>query len=141
MLIAVVAYAGYTVSLRWKPMIDWRTLMAIPALTALVTTFPLVLWEHARDATIWPDPRGWAIILYTALFPSLLAQIFYIKGVEGIGPNRAGLFINIIPVFGTILSVLVIGAHLQVFHAARSEERRGGKECVGTCRSGWSLYS
>src|SRR3546814_18917019 len=25
-------------------------------------------------------------------------------------------------------------------HAARSEERRVGKECVSTCRSGWSPY-
>lgn len=126
MLIAVVAYAVYTVSLRWKPMIDWRTLMAIPALVALVTTAPLVLWEHARDATIWPDSRGWTIILYTALFPSLLAQIFYIKGVEGIGSNRAGLFINLIPVFGTILSVLVVGEHLQAFHVAALMLALGG---------------
>ncbi len=116
MLVAVAAYAIYTVSLRWKPMIDWRTLMAVPALFALLTTTPLVLWEHASDATIWPDTRGWIIALYTAIFASLLAQVLYIKGVEGIGPNRAGLFINLIPVFGTLLSVLIIGEELQLFH-------------------------
>src|SRR5690606_23523982 len=104
MLIAVVAYAIYTVSLRWKPMIDWRTLMALPALFAMLTTVPLVLWEMSADAAIWPDTRGWVIVLYTALFASLLAQVLYIKGVEGIGPNRASLFINLIPVFGTLLS-------------------------------------
>lgn len=118
MLIAVVAYAIYTVSLRWKPMIDWRTLMAIPALFALLTTVPLVVWEHGNDATVWPDATGWVIVLYTALFASLLAQVLYIKGVEGIGPNRAGLFINLIPVFGTLLSVVIIGENLQLFHVA-----------------------
>ncbi len=126
MLIAVVAYAVYTVSLRWKPAIDWRTLMAIPALFALLTTVPLVLWEHAADATIWPDTRGWVIVLYTALFASLLAQVLYIKGVEGIGPNRASLFINLIPVFGTLLSVAIIGEDLQFFNVAALVLALGG---------------
>lgn len=118
MLIAVAAYAVYTVSLRWKPNIDWRTLMAIPALFALLTTIPLAIWEEARNEAIWPDAQGWTIALYTAVFASLLAQVLYIKGVEGIGPNRASLFINLIPVFGTLLSVAIVGEDLQPFHVA-----------------------
>ncbi|MBU1316598.1 MAG: DMT family transporter [Alphaproteobacteria bacterium] len=126
MLIAVVAYAVYTVSLRWKPIVDWRTLMAIPALFALLTTVPLVLWEQAGDQAIWPDTRGWVIVLYTALFASLVSQVLYIKGVEGIGPNRASLFINLIPVFGTLLSVAIIGEDLQLFHIAALVLALGG---------------
>ncbi|WP_390625002.1 DMT family transporter [Pseudorhizobium xiangyangii] len=126
MLIAVVAYAVYTVSLRWKPAIDWRTLMAVPAFFALLTTVPLVLWEQASDQIIWPDAQGWAIVLYTAVFASLLAQVLYIKGVEGIGPNRASLFINLIPVFGTLLSVAIIGEDLQLFHVAALVLALGG---------------
>jgi drug/metabolite transporter (DMT)-like permease len=126
MLIAVVAYAIYTVTLRWKPMIDWRTLMALPALFALLTTFPLVLWEQTNDQAIWPDAEGWVIVLYTAVFASLLAQVLYIKGVEGIGPNRAGLFINLVPVFGTLLSVAIIGENLQLFHVAALVLALGG---------------
>ena len=126
MLIAVVAYAVYTVSLRWKPVIDWRTLMAIPALFAMLTTVPLVLWEYSGDAAIWPDTRGWVIVLYTAVFASLLAQVLYIKGVEGIGPNRASLFINLIPVFGTLLSVAIIGEDIQFFHVAALALALGG---------------
>lgn len=126
MLIAVVAYAVYTVSLRWKPAIDWRTLMAVPAFFALLTTVPLVLWEQANEQLIWPDAQGWAIVLYTAVFASLLAQVLYIKGVEGIGPNRASLFINLIPVFGTLLSVAIIGEDLQLFHVAALVLALGG---------------
>lgn len=126
MLIAVVAYAVYTVSLRWKPTIDWRTLMAIPALFALLTTVPLALWEQASNQAIWPDTRGWIIVLYTALFASLVSQVLYIKGVEGIGPNRASLFINLIPVFGTLLSVAIIGEDLQMFHIAALVLALGG---------------
>ncbi len=56
-------------------------------------------------AVILPDARGWGVIFYTAIFPSILAQIFYVRGVELIGANRAGLFINLVPIFGTLLSV------------------------------------
>lgn len=116
MLLCVVSYAVYTILLRWKPMIDWRSLMAFPALGALLASVPLVLWEASEDTTIWPDATGWIIVVYTAVFPSLLAQILFIKGVEIIGANRAGLFINLVPVFGTLLSVAILGENLQTFH-------------------------
>ena len=116
MLIAVAAYSVYTIFLRWKPPVDWRTLMAIPSLAAALTSLPLLLWEAGRGAAQWPDGEGWIIAFYTAIFASLLAQILYIKGVEAIGANRAGLFINLVPVFGTLLSVALIGERLQLFH-------------------------
>lgn len=115
MLLAVLSYAIYTVILRWKPQVNWRTLMAIPAMAALISSVPLLFWEMSQDAALWPDTKGWAITLYTAIFPSLVAQIFFILGVERIGPNRAGLFINLIPVFGTLLSVFIIGETLHPY--------------------------
>ncbi|UHS57330.1 DMT family transporter [Agrobacterium vaccinii] len=115
MLLAVLSYAVYTVMLRWKPAVNWRTLMAIPAIGALVTSAPLMLWEVGKETAVWPDAKGWVIALYTALFASLIAQICFILGVERIGPNRAGLFINLIPVFGTLLSVMILGEVLHPY--------------------------
>jgi drug/metabolite transporter (DMT)-like permease len=115
MLLAVLSYAVYTVILRWKPAVNWRTLMAIPAIAALISSVPLMMWEVSQETAIWPDAKGWVITVYTALFASLLAQIFFILGVERIGPNRAGLFINLIPVFGTFLSVLILGETLHPY--------------------------
>ena len=34
------------------------------------------------------------------VLPSIISQMFYVRGVELIGPNRASLFINLIPLFG-----------------------------------------
>ncbi|WP_455872552.1 DMT family transporter [Rhizobium yanglingense] len=116
MLVAVAAYSIYTIFLRWKPPVDWRTLMAFPALAAALTSLPLLLWENAAGNVQMPDGKGWIITFYTAIFASLVAQILYIKGVEWIGANRAGLFINLVPVFGTLLSVLLLGEALQLFH-------------------------
>lgn len=126
MMIAVVAYAIYTVALRWRPRIDWRTLMAVPAFFAMVFSLPLVFWEYSADRLIWPDAEGWVVVLYTGIFASLIAQVLYIKGVEEIGANRAGLFINLVPVFGTLLSVAIIGESLQLFHVVALALALGG---------------
>ena len=85
--------------------------------TAFVTTLPFVVAEFAYGTGILPDATGWAVIAYTAIFPSILSQVFYIRGVGLIGANRAGLFINLVPIFGTLLSVVILGEDFRPFHA------------------------
>src|SRR5690606_32799340 len=116
MLLACIVYAAYTVSLRWKPNLHWQSFIAAPSFGALLSAIPLFFWELSRDAAVFPDTRGWAIVLYAGIFPSLLSQVLYVRGVEMIGPNRAGLFIIAIPVFGTILAVLLVGETMYPFH-------------------------
>src|SRR5262245_9433151 len=117
MLLAVLVYGAYTVALRFKPAIHWQSLMIVLCGSALVASIPFVAVEFWYGATIFPDARGWAVIAYTVIFPSILAQVFYIRGVELIGANRAGLFINLVPIFGTLLSILILGEDFQIYHA------------------------
>ena len=116
MMFAVLVYAGYTVTLRYKPGIHWKSLIAVSAFAALLSSVPLMVWESTAGAMIWPDTTGWIIVAYAGIFPSLVSQILYVRGVELIGPNRAGLFINLIPIFGTLLSIALIGETLHTFH-------------------------
>ncbi|SOC37020.1 drug/metabolite transporter (DMT)-like permease [Rhizobium subbaraonis] len=116
MLFACLVYAGYTVSLRWKPTLHWQSFIAAPAFGALLSSLPLLWWEIGSGHAIAPDGLGWMIVLYAGIFPSLMSQVLYVRGVEMIGPNRAGLFINAIPVFGTLLSVVLIGEDFHLFH-------------------------
>ncbi|MCW5708640.1 DMT family transporter [Shinella sp.] len=116
MLGACIVYAAYTVSLRWKPEMHWQSFIAAPVFGAFLSALPLLFWEVSRGAAIFPDTTGWVVVLYAGIFPSLLSQVLYVRGVEMIGANRAGLFINAIPVFGTILSVALIGETMHLFH-------------------------
>ncbi|MBI1622325.1 DMT family transporter [Aquamicrobium zhengzhouense] len=118
MMIAVIAYSGYTVALRNKPDVHWKSLMLAMCISAFVSSIPFTMWEIAAGNAIMPTLRGYAIIAYTSLFPSIVSQIFYIRGVELIGGNRAGLFVNMIPIFGTLMSVVLLGEAFQLYHAA-----------------------
>jgi drug/metabolite transporter (DMT)-like permease len=116
MVIAVLLYAGYSVTLRFKPAVHWKTLMAASALGALLACLPLIASEVLAGDFITPDAIGWAAIFYTGTVPSLMSQVLYVRGVELIGSNRAGLFINAIPIFGILLSVIFLGEPLHNFH-------------------------
>lgn len=116
LLLASLAYAVYTVALRWRPNIHWRSLMTGSAFGAVLSGIPLVFWEAQTGNLIMPDALGLGIVAYAAILPSLISQILYVKGVEVIGANRAGLFINLVPVFGTLLSISMLGESLQLFH-------------------------
>jgi drug/metabolite transporter (DMT)-like permease len=117
MLVAVVIYSGYSVGLRLKPAMQWQSLMLALSVAALVTSLPFFLWELVAGRVIVPDIRGWTVIAYTAVGASIISQIAYIRGNELIGANRAGLFINLVPIFGTLLSVLIVGESFQVYQA------------------------
>lgn len=117
MLIAVVLYSGYSVGLRLKPAVQWQSLMLALSIAALLVSVPFFIWEVAVGSAIFPDGQGWAITLYTALGASVISQLTYIRGIELIGANRAGLFINLVPIFGTLLSILILGEDFHLYHA------------------------
>jgi drug/metabolite transporter (DMT)-like permease len=116
MLLAVLLYSGYTVALRFRPAIHWQSLMTAMTFFAFLTAIPLTIWEWQSGAMNPPDMTGMMVVLYTAILPSLAAQVLFIKGVEYIGANRAGLFINAVPIFGTLLAVALLGEDFQPYH-------------------------
>ena len=116
MLLAVLFYGGYTVALRYKPVLHWQSMITVMAGAAFLTSLPFSAFELARGTAILPDATGWLVAIFTAVFPSLVAQVLFIKGNEIIGSNRAGIFINLVPIFGTVLSVLILGERLHLYH-------------------------
>ncbi|MEX6507333.1 DMT family transporter [Jiella sp. M17.18] len=116
MMIAVVLYGGYTVGLRFKPAIDWRAMLFVLSASALVVAIAFAIAEWWLGYSQLPDWQGFTASLYTAVFPGLLAQALYIKGVEMIGPNRANLFINLVPIFGAVLAVAIVGEQFHLYH-------------------------
>lgn len=117
MVVACALYAGYTVGLRKRPQVSSLSLLAVLAGAAFLTSLPLTLAEAAIGQFQWPTATGWIIIVLVTLFPSFLAQLFFIQGVALIGPGRAGIFVNLVPVFASILAVVFLKEPFEAFHA------------------------
>lgn len=116
--LACLFYAGYTVALPSRPAVPALAFFAAMAVAAWATSMPLLLGEWASGRVLWPGLPGWALIAFTALGPSLAAQLAYMRGVETLGPNRAGLFNNLVPAFGAILAVGLVGEPFGLVEAA-----------------------
>lgn len=117
MLMAVLVYATYSASLRAKPELHWLSFLMVLFVVAALVSIPLVVYEATTSAFIWPtSATGIAVVLYTAIFPSIIGQALFIRAIELIGGNAAGLFINPVPIFGAILAVLLLGEAFRPFH-------------------------
>ena len=64
-----------------------------------------------------PTLQGLLVTAWIAIFPSFLAQVFYLRGIDLIGPGRAGVFVNLVPVFSAILAVALIDEPFAAYHA------------------------
>lgn len=115
-VIACAFYSGYAVGLRRCPPVPPLALFAVFAAAAFMSSIPLAIAEHAVTGLQWPSPAGWAIIGLITLFPSFLAHICFIKGVTIIGPGRAGIFFNLIPIFAAIFAVIFLDERFERFH-------------------------
>ena len=116
MLIAVMLYAGYTVGLRRKHDLSSIALFVSVVASAFVSTFPLTLYEVVSGRTVWPKPEGWILVGLIVLLPSFLSQICFITSVKLIGPGRAGVFVNLVPVFASFMAVAFLGEAFEFFH-------------------------
>lgn len=116
MMLAVLVYSAYTIGLKYKPDIHWKSMMAATAAGALLAALPLAAYEWTSGGGLVPDRTGWLVVLYIGLVPSLMSQILFVKGVEAIGANRAGLFVNLVPIFGMMLSLVLLGESLHFYH-------------------------
>ncbi len=111
-LLALVSWALYTIGSRRvmervSPLtVNWTTL-----LISILFQIPLLWIDHkvigAEVATI--PLSGWMALVYVIVFATALGQQAWLYGVSRIGPSRAGIFVNLIPVSALLLSVLILG--------------------------------
>lgn len=114
---ACFLYASYAVGLRKRPPVSPLSIFTVMAIAALILAIPAAGAEAALGHHQWPTLKGWILIGLVTLFPSFIAQIFFIQAIDRIGPGRAGVFVNLVPVFAAAMAVLFLSEQFQVYHA------------------------
>ena len=118
-IVSLVMVAGYTLALRWRPQgLDALSFLACFALVAEVPVGIAYAVEHASGARMILNGTALLGLLYVAIFPALLAYHFWNLGVAAIGAPRAGVFMHLMPFFGSVLGVALLGERFGVHHAA-----------------------
>jgi drug/metabolite transporter (DMT)-like permease len=113
-----IVYALYTALLRKRPAIHPFSFALVLFGWGGFLLTPLVVAEIANGQyPVWDAP-AFASLAYIMIVPSLIAYLFYNRGVEMIGPNRASPFYHLIPIFGSVLAILFLGERPHLYHAA-----------------------
>lgn len=117
LLAAMVIWAIYTACLRKRPDIHWLSFIAVTFAVAVALNTPLLVLEHLSGWQLRFDLQTALAGIYVSIFPGLLAYIFYNRGVELIGANRAGVFNHLVPFFGAALAIAFLGETPRPYHA------------------------
>ncbi len=115
-LTASAVWALYTVLLRKRPAVHPLSFLACTFAIGVVAMLPLAASEWAGGRVVIWGPAALGAMAYVAIFPSVIAYLLYTRGVDLIGAARAGQFINLMPLFGAGLAVLLLGEPLHAFH-------------------------
>ena len=117
-LAAVLFYSLYTVCLvKWRLQLPSYIIMTTSSVSASLILLPLTI-SHSGFAFIdlWFDPIAILIIFFMAVFPTALATSLWNRAVVNIGANKASVFINLMPVFGALASILIFDDRFKLFH-------------------------
>ena len=117
-LAGMPVWGVYSVVLRRRPAeIDALSLVFVLSVIGALFLAP----AYALESLFLPSALlSWGAIgavLYVALFASIAAYLCWNRGVDMIGPNRAGFTQHLIPAFGTALAVVFLGEEVHLFHA------------------------
>jgi drug/metabolite transporter (DMT)-like permease len=111
-------WAVYTVTLRWRPPLRALSFLFTTIAAAAAVSLPFYLWEMWTGRTMTVTPTAVATIAYLAIFPSIVAYICWNHAVAALGPNVVGFFNPVIPVFGVLFAVILLGEPLRAYHLA-----------------------
>jgi drug/metabolite transporter (DMT)-like permease len=114
--LAVGSYAGYSVLLRKRPPIHSLSFLGVTFVIGALMLVPFYLWESCLFRSIHFDDRTLLAVGYVAVFPSIVSYFCYNRGVELVGANRAGLFLYLMPVFGSLMAIVFLGESFRWFH-------------------------
>jgi len=118
MVLAVTIWGLYTVLLRQRPLpLHPLGLMTVLIGGGLLVILPFYAWELLFGTGDWLRPRLLPALAYVGIFPSLLSYLLWNHGVATIGPNRAAIFIYLMPVFTAGLAFAFLDESLRGFHA------------------------
>ena len=119
-LVGMFFWAAYTVFLRHKPMdLSGLALLAACGAIGIVLMLPFFLAEMLfMGGRIELTPATAAAMVYVGIFPTFVGYVFWNRGVAEVGSNVAGIFMHLMPVFGSLLAWMFLGEHIRPFHIA-----------------------
>jgi len=117
MIVAMLSWAMYSALLRKKKFkLSQISLLQTIISAGLILLLPAYLIEMALGYRVNIHLPFILTLTYVVLFPGLASFFFWIKGISIIGSNRSGIFLHLMPIFSTIMAMLIFKEKFMTFH-------------------------
>jgi len=113
---AVLAFGLYSALMPRRPRTHQLSLIMFTTGCGSLLLLPFSVWEIESGTTLQFDALTLATLVYVVIFPSTLAYLFFNRGIALIGPNRAAPFLHLVPVFGSVMAIALLGEQPKLFH-------------------------
>jgi drug/metabolite transporter (DMT)-like permease len=113
---SLFSFGLYSALMTRRPVTHQLSLISFTTGCGAAMLLPFAIWESLAGFTVKPDALSLATLAYVVIFPSTLAYLFFNRGIALIGPNRAAPFFHLVPVFGSVMAIVLLGEALRPFH-------------------------
>jgi drug/metabolite transporter (DMT)-like permease len=113
---ALISFGLYSVLMLLRPVTHQLSLICFTMACGALLLLPFSIWEYTNGIRLKFDALTIVTLGYVVTFPSALAYMFFNRGIAVIGPNRAAPFFHLMPVFGSIMAILLLGEEPRLFH-------------------------
>ena len=116
-IIAMFSWAIFSTLLKKEKLeISQITLLQVVIIFGLIFLTPIYIAELSRGNYIVLEMPFFLTLTYVVIFPGLLSFLFWIKGISIIGANRSGIFLHLMPIFGSIFAILIFNEKIMIYH-------------------------
>ena len=117
MLVCVLSWSLYSTLLKkHKFKFSQFSLIQLMVSVGIIFLIPQFLYEKSIGLEVNLNKSFFIILFYVVIFPALLAYYCWQKGVEIVGPNRATMFIQLMPLLSAVLAIIIFQEKFELYH-------------------------
>jgi len=117
LLVAMLSWAIYsTMLITHKTGLKYLSFMTVIVSIGLIFLFPQFLFELNNHQLIKLNIPVILITSYVVFFAGIASYILWNKAVVIVGPNKAGIFLHLMPVFSSFMAIFLLNEKLMHFH-------------------------
>ncbi len=119
MLVCVFTWALYSTLLK-KNKFEFSQFSLIQLMVSVGILFliPQFFYEKSIGLELNYNKAFFSILFYVVIFPAIAAYYCWQKGVAIIGPNRASMFIQLMPFFSASMAIIIFNEKFELYHFA-----------------------
>ena len=117
MLVCVITWSLYSTLLKKnKFKLSQFTLIQLMVSAGLLFLIPQLFYEKSIGLEVNFNKAFIIILFYVVIFPAIAAYYCWQKGVELVGPNRASMFIQLMPLFSAVMAIIIFKEKFELYH-------------------------